>query len=83
MAPNRVAIPNAILMPKVKGSKVAVGPLPDEEPLPEPEPDDPVEDATAPEPRLKVGVPGLLLGATGVAGDIGAGIRVAAAVGAA
>ena len=83
MAPNRVAIPNTILMLKVKGSKVTVVPLPDEEPLPRPEPDDPVEDATAPEPSLKVGVPGLLLGAIGVAGDTGAGIAVAAAVGAA
>ena len=69
-------------MPKAKGSKVAVGPLPDEEPLPEPEPDDPVEDATAPEPRSKVGFPGLLLGAAVVCSDTGKGGPVAVVVGA-
>jgi hypothetical protein len=83
MAPNRVAMPNIMLIPKVKGSKMAVGTLPDDEPVDEPEADDPVDEAPTPEPRLKVGVPGLLLGTADVAAAAGAGIPVARAVGAA
>jgi len=76
MAPNRVATPNIMLMPKVKGSKEAVGTLP--------ELGDPVDDAVALEPRAKVGVPGLLLGMADVAAPpAGAGIPEAAVVGAA
>lgn len=77
-------MPNTMLMPKVKGSKLAVGTLPDLDPLPDPELDEAVEDAKAAEPSENVGVLGLLPLTTAdvAAPPAGAGTPVIAVVGA-